>query len=202
VNDKTSGDARCACAEQIQEERRSVIIGALALALTPAGPALTEAALDVRAIRPQPGDLLVFMTGENEGKTILPQDLRVGDKPRLAYPKDRATGTVRDGARFNMLVVARLDPSAISEETRPLTADGIVAYSAVCTHNGCRISDLNETKHELVCNCHGSTFDAGKSGEIVVGPTTRRLAILPLKMADGNVTVAAGFVGRLGPPQT
>ncbi|HIE72406.1 MAG TPA: (2Fe-2S)-binding protein, partial [Planctomycetes bacterium] len=60
----------------------------------------------------------------------------------------------------------------------------------------------NDTQHELVCNCHGSTFDAGKNGEIVVGPATRRLAILPLKMADGNVTVAGGFSGRLGPPRS
>lgn len=179
------------------------MIGALALALAPAGSAVSHAATtDATSMRPQPGDHLVFMIGDNEGKTITPASLDVGAKPSLAYPKDPATGVVRDGARFNALIVSRLKPSEISDETRPLSADGVVAYSAVCTHNGCLIADINDTQHELVCNCHGSTFDAGKNGEIVVGPATRRLAILPLKMADGNVTVAGGFSGRLGPPRS
>lgn len=177
------------------------MIGALSLAFTGLGSGLSQAAADARSLRPQVGDHLVFMIGDKEGELITPADLQVGAKPTLAYPMDPATKVIRDGGRFNVLIVSRLDPAEISDDTQPLAAEGIVAYSAVCTHNGCLIADLNDTHHELVCNCHGSTFDAGKSGEIVVGPATRRLAILPLKMADGNVTVAAGFSGRLGPPQ-
>jgi len=41
----------------------------------------------------------------------------------------------------------------------------------------------------------------GNSGEIIGGPATRRLAVLPIKSAEGVLTVAAGFIGRLGPPQ-
>lgn len=113
---------------------------------------------------------------------------------------DPATEIVRNKSRFNILVVARLAPDEIGEDTRSLAADGVVAYSAVCTHNGCIISHL-KNQNDLVCDCHGSTFDAGDHGKVVVGPATRRLAILPLKMVDGTLTVADDFIGRLGPPQ-
>ncbi|ODR95246.1 hypothetical protein AUC70_06005 [Methyloceanibacter stevinii] len=163
--------------------------------------ALANAALDAASMRPQPGDLLVFMIGENQGETIAPSQVEVGARPILAYPMDPVTKTLRDGSRFNIIAVGRLDPSEIEDDTKPLSADGVVAYSAVCTHNGCIITENNDTHHEFVCNCHGSTFDVGNKGKIVVGPATRRLAILPLKLADGNVTVAADFDGRLGPPR-
>ena len=202
MSEKSRTERGCRQLTDIPCGRRSVLVGALtSLAIPALQTPLAHAALDATSMRPQPGDNLVFMIGDKEGKTITPADLEVGAKPSLAYPKDPSTGVVRDGARFNVLIVSRLDPAEISEETKPLSADGVVAYSAVCTHNGCLIADINETHHELVCNCHGSTFDAGKNGKIVVGPATRRLAILPLKMADGNVTVAADFDGRLGPPR-
>lgn len=203
MSEKSKSDRGSQGPGEIQCGRRTVLVAALSsLAIQPLQSSLAYANADPTGIRPQPGDQLVFMLGDKEGQTITPADLEIGGKPVLAYPKDPATGVVRDAARFNVLVVSRIDPAEISEETLPHSADGVVAYSAVCTHNGCLIADINDTQHELVCNCHGSTFDAGKNGEIVVGPATRRLAILPLKMADGNVTVAAGFSGRLGPPRS
>ena len=180
-----------------------MLVGALTSLAVPAlESTLAHAALDASAMRPQPGDYLVFMSGDNEGKIITPDVLEVGAKPVLAYPKDPTSGVVRDGSRLNILAVSRLDTSKISDDTKPHAADGVVAYSAVCTHNGCIITENNDTHHEIVCNCHGSTFDVGNDGKIVVGPATRRLANLPLKMADGNVTVAGGFDGRLGPPRS
>ena len=203
MSEKSRSERGCQQLTDIQCGRRSVLVGALTSLAVPAlHSPLAHAALDATAMRPQPGDHLVFMMGDDEGKLITPDVLEVGAKPVLAYPKDPATGVVRNGARFNVLIVGRLDPAEISEETKPLSADGIVAYSAVCTHNGCIITENNETHHEFVCNCHGSTFDVGNNGKIVDGPATRRLAILPLKMADGNVTVAADFDGRLGPPRS
>lgn len=194
-------DSNCSCSRPAPCGRRTLLTSALALALAPLGLPTAWAATDARRARPQPGDRLAFSDGEQKGKPITLADLKVGEPPRLAYPLDPATQTVRDGSRINLLLLVRLDPKDISEKTKPHAADGVVAYSAVCTHYGCPITLLSENKHAVVCNCHGSTFDAGNNGEILVGPATRRLAILPLKAADGMPTVAAAFIGRLGPPQ-
>ena len=180
--------------------RRNLMIGALTLAVTPLGASVGRAE-DGRSMVPQVGDTLVYLTGGPRDEVIDPADVKVGDEPKLAYPMDPKTKTVRNGSRLNLLVVSRLAPGEIEDDTKPLAANDVVAYSAVCTHNGCVISAINDTQHEFVCNCHGSTFDAGNRGAIVEGPATRRLAILPLKEGAGDLTVAADFIGRLGPPR-
>lgn len=182
------------------ECRRAMMTGALALAVAPFAPA-AQAEVNPRTARPQAGDRFVFMTGERKGEPIKPADLKVGEAPTLAYPVDAASGTVRDGARTNLLLLVRLDPKDIGPAMQANAADGVVAYSAICTHYGCPITQLHASGGKVVCNCHGSTFDAGNNGENVVGPATRRLAVLPLKAADGDIVVAAGFSGPLGPPQ-
>ena len=179
-------------------ERRCVLTGALALVLAPLG---ATAAVEPRNARPQPGDTLVYAEGPRKGETVAASDIEQGAAPVFAYPKDPATGTVRDGVRINLALIVRLDPKNLSEKMLPLSTDGVVAYSAVCTHYGCQVTLMHPNQRSVVCNCHGSTFDVGNNGEIVGGPATRRLAVLPLKSAEGVLTVAAGFIGRLGPPQ-
>ncbi|MFD0987793.1 QcrA and Rieske domain-containing protein [Methyloligella solikamskensis] len=177
------------------------MLGALTLAVAPLGASRVAASTDANSILPQIGDTLVYLTGGTKDEVIDPADIKVGEPPKLAYPMDPKTKEVRNGSRLNLLLVARLPADDVEKDTESLAADEIVAYSAVCTHNGCVISDINETEHEFVCNCHGSTFDAGNRGAIVEGPATRRLAILPLKEGAGELTVAADFIGRLGPPR-
>src|SRR6185437_6566534 len=77
--------------------------------------------------RPQPQDLLVVADGEHQGEVIKPGDLKLGDPPRLAWPKDPGSSVVRDGSRLNELLVVRLAPEQLDEVTRPRAADGIVA---------------------------------------------------------------------------
>jgi rieske iron-sulfur protein len=50
----------------------------------------------------------------------------------------------------------------------------------------------------LMCFCHYSQFDPKDGARVVEGPAPRRLAALPLKLADGVLTVAGGFIGRVG----
>jgi rieske iron-sulfur protein len=148
--------------------------------------------------RPQPGDVLVFAEGENEGKLVRPEDLPLGGPQDQAYPKDPVTGTVRDGSPLNLLVVARFDPALLSEETVARAADGVVAYSALCTHENCPVSMWKEEEKLLFCSCHGSEYDPRNSAAVVGGPAPRRLAALPVKLVDGIVTVAAPFTGGVG----
>ena len=148
--------------------------------------------------RPQPGDQLVYWSGENDGKLVRPEDLPLGGPQDQAFPKDPATGIVRDGSPLNLVVIARFDPTLLSEETAARAAGGVVAYSGVCTHENCPVSMWKEEEKVLFCSCHGSQFDPRNGAAVVGGPAPRRLAALPVKLVDGIVTVAAPFTGGVG----
>ena len=188
---------RCCCQEPVLE-RRTVMIGAAALLLAGAGPSLAddEAA---KTIRPQIGDMLVEIGGENDGKPLTASNLTVGAEPTLAYPADPATGLVRSGSRVNQIPLARVDPATLSEEMRKTAESGIVGYSAICTHNGCPITSIQEDKHSVICNCHGSVFDLSDNGKVLEGPAMRKIARLPLQVSGETITVAGAFIGSLGP---
>src|SRR6266853_5091969 len=84
--------------------------------------------------RPQKADVLVLSEGEHAGKIIDPQDLTLGGPPVRAWPKDPKTSVIRNGSRLNEVLVVKLDPAELDDETRSRAADGIVAYSAICSH--------------------------------------------------------------------
>jgi len=154
---------------------------------------------DPKDSRPQVGDQLVAASGEKEGKVIKPGDLSVGGPQQLAFPMDPGARVVRDGSYFNQVALVRLDPAQLSEETRALAADGVVAYSAVCTHQGCAVSMWKADAQNLFCSCHASQFDPRDRGKVVDGPAPRRLPMLPLKVVGGVLVVAGAFTGRPGP---
>ena len=143
--------------------------------------------------------------GEHAGDIIKPQDLKLGGPPLHAWPKDPKTSVIRDGSRLNEVLVVKLDPAELDDETRSRAADGIVAYSAICAHAGCPVTAWVKgtagDKDVFKCVCHNSEYDPRQSAEVVFGPAPRRLAALPLAMADGSLTVAAPFVGKVGPQQ-
>ena len=114
-----------------------------------------------------------------------------------AYPAD-PNGVVRDGSRLNLVIVARIGTDGVNEETRARMADGVVAYSGVCTHQACPVNMWSDDLHAFVCSCHGSVYDPKNSAEVVAGPAPRRLAAVPLKSENGLLIVAGGFTGRVG----
>ena len=190
-------EGECAC----QVGRRAIVKG-LALAGCAAATDMfagsTAFAQSARS-RAEPGDHLVYMTGDNEGKVVAPADVKLGEPPVLVYPMDPKSQTVIQ-SRASLLLLVRLKDDEIGPSTKPHSADGIVAYSAVCTHNGCPITSIHENKHMIVCNCHGSTFDVGNDGAVANGPATRRLAMLPVTITDGALVVAGKLDGPVGPP--
>lgn len=178
--------------------RGLAISGWLAASATLVGSPEADAK-DGRSNRPEPGDQFAFMSGDNEDQTVTPADLKVGELPVLVYPKDPATEKILK-SRANLLLLMKLKETDLDEKTKPHAADGIVAYSAICTHEGCPISNNHESTHMAVCNCHGSTFDLGKNGKVAQGPAVRRLALLPVTITDGALVVAGKLNGRIGPP--
>ena len=179
--------------------RRQILKGALGLgfALPLVGTGSAQEA-ESRSLRPQAGDRLVFAAGDRKGAVIAPVDLPVGGPQVLAYPQDAKSSVVRDGSRLNQVALVRLDPTELSEETLADAADGVVAYSAVCTHQGCPVSMWEDKAQTLFCSCHASEFDPRNGAEVVAGPAPRRLAALPLKAEDGVLIAAAEFSGRVG----
>ena len=111
-------------------------------------------------------------------------------------------GSVRSDSRLNLVILARFDPAALTDETRARAADGVVAYSAICTHQGCPVNMWSKERNAFVCSCHASIFDPRNAAEVIDGPAPRPLASLGLKLKDGVVTVASTFSGRVGGTQS
>jgi rieske iron-sulfur protein len=184
-------------------ERRTLLRGCGALALALAATARARADEEGEApgdpqAPPRAGDLIVFAYGDRAGQPIAAAELEVGAKQTLAYPMDPATRVVRSGTRLNQLIVVRLAPDALAAETRARSADGIVAYSGVCTHTGCDVTDWLAPVRHFKCPCHESEFDPSDAARVMSGPAPWQLASLPLKVVDGALAVAGPFVGEVG----
>jgi len=159
-------------------------------------PVASAAQDDPAAMRPQPGDLLVRSTDASP-VPLTAADVRPGP-PVMAWPMDPATRTVRKGSRFNQVLVLKLDANALSADTSARAAEGIVAYTAICTHSGCDVEEWIADTQLLFCSCHSSTFDPKDGAKVVEGPAPRNLPALPLRIADGTLVVARTFTERVG----
>jgi rieske iron-sulfur protein len=203
----TSTDAELATAMCQDPTRRALILTAVATSACLASPrsVIAEDDLPGSNERPQKDDVLVFAEGDRAGQVIKPQDLQAGGPPVRAWPKDPKTSVVRKGSRLNEVLVVKLDPAELDEETRSRAAGGVVAYSVVCVHTGCPITAWVKAaggdKDVFKCVCHNSEFDPRQGAKVVFGPAPRRLPALPLVAEDGPLTVAATFIGKVGAQQ-
>jgi Rieske Fe-S protein len=145
--------------------------------------------------RPKEGDQLVAIDAA-EPVPLEPKD--IGDSLLLAWPMDPAAKLVRSGSRLNKVLLVRVDPLALGGPTRERTADGVVAYSAICPHAGCEVTEWSASQQVLECPCHNSRYNPREAAIVIDGPSTRSLAALPLKIEDGKLAVAKPFVGRVG----
>jgi rieske iron-sulfur protein len=145
-------------------------------------------------VRPQKGDLLVLPEGECAGTVIEPSDLQLGGPPVQAWPRDPSTSVVRKGSRLNEILVIRLDFKELDDDMRSRSADDIVAYSIICTHAGCPVSEWVKAEEGdnrvFKCPCHNSEFNPRESAQVVFGLAPRRLAALPKHITDGSLTIA------------
>jgi Rieske Fe-S protein len=156
------------------------------------------AAQDDRAVaRPAEGDLLVRVD-DPQHRPLRPEDVPLNARQVAAWAMDPADRTVRSGSRLNALILLRFDETALAPETRARAADGVVAYTAICTHNGCDVDDWIADRSALSCSCHQSEFNPKDAARVVDGPAPRALPALPLKIVDGTLVVAKPFTSRVG----
>ncbi|WP_425228834.1 ubiquinol-cytochrome c reductase iron-sulfur subunit [Sphingomonas sp.] len=136
---------------------------------------------------------------ESSGEALRPGDIVLGEPQVLAWPKDAGSGAIRDRSRLNQVLLLRLDPASLDAETLARSVDGVVAYSATCTHALCPVTQWQKEAGVLHCPCHNSEFDPRAGARVVGGPATRRLPPLPLRLgADGRLEVAQPFLGKVG----
>jgi rieske iron-sulfur protein len=184
----------CRCGARLIERRAALQLG-LCLALA---PRLALAQAEPARERPKEGDLLVLTVATSNPEPLKPDDVPLDGKQTFAWPMDPESKTVRNGSRLNKVLLLRLDPEGFDAETKEHSAEGVVAYSAICVHTGCDVTNWHPDQQLLECPCHYSTYDPKAGAKVVSGPAPRRLPALPLKIADSRLVVAKPFTGRAG----
>jgi rieske iron-sulfur protein len=169
--------------------------------------ATTSASRTVRADDPpdaargmlaQAGDQFVAFDSQEGGASLGTSDIPPHGDVVLAWPLDTTRHVVRNASRLNLVILMHFDPSRLSAQETARAADGVVAFTAVCSHQACWVTDWLPSKQLLQCPCHQSEYDLRQGGKVVSGPAPRGLAGLPLKVADGKLIVAGPFTDHVG----
>lgn len=70
--------------------------------------------------------------------------------------------------------------------TQPTEGD-IKAFTAICTHQGCLVSEV--VNNEIICPCHQSAFSA-VDGSVISGPATAPLTAAGVAVEGGSVVLS------------
>ncbi len=155
-------------------------VGYLAFGLAFAVPATALRSLSQREEAVAVGDQLMLAapTGNiTAGNALRPEDLAVGSAAQV-FPAGKADD------QTNLIEVVRISEGS--------GAEGLVAYSAICTHLGCAVYAELSRQGLIACPCHGSEFDPASDAAVVGGPAPRPLPSLPISVSDAGTLVVAG----------
>lgn len=166
-------------------ERRQLLGGVAAGGLLSAFPFLSAKAQG-GSKRPLQ---LVDADAEADFKPLRPADLQLG-KPLLVFPFDTQTKTLKSESRLNKLVLVRLTEDQMAPDTLARSASGVLAYSGICTHQGCEVKTWVAKEKVLACYCHASKFDLFDSAKVVGGPAPKPLAAFALAMDGEFLSIA------------
>jgi rieske iron-sulfur protein len=141
--------------------------------------------------------LLVDAGAEADFKPLRPDDIQMM-KPILVFPFDAETGTPKKESRLNKMVVIRLPEEKMTPETRARSVAGVVAYSSICTHQGCDVKTWMSKENVLACYCHASKFDLFDGAKVVAGPASSALRAIPLALNGEFLSIAATLPPKAG----
>lgn len=164
-----------------------VSAGAFALSFTVV-PLFVTKVLQIAVQEIAAGDQLVYsatgLNGAAAGDPVKASDLQQGTSVQ-AFPKGKTDN------QQNLVEIVRISAGSGKE--------GLVAYSAICTHLGCVVmAKLNQTG-DIPCPCHGSQFNPANNAAVVGGPAPRPLPSLPIDVGpDGVITAAGPFSAPVG----
>lgn len=203
VSDDGCGcEVKHCCQSQKPDSRRrlllSALLGWLVAPFVMRGGSAQAADKDPEKMRAQPGDQLVFKSGDRKGEVIKFDDVVAGEKPLFGYPYDPVNDVLRKGSRMNQILVLRLPPDELSDEVLERAVDGVIAYSAICTHENCPVSGWHPEHEQFICPCHETHYDPKDGARVVSGPAKRALPALPLTVEDGVLVAAGELTGKVG----
>ncbi len=191
--DPVSSCCECAAPVQVNVQRRRII------RIAAAGLSAPLALGSWPAVAANKGDRLVEDDAEGAPQPLRVADLKPG-KPLLAFPLDAKSGKRRDDTRLNKLVLIRLPEADMVPETRARAAGGVLAYSAICTHQACDVKTWLAKEKQLVCFCHSSKFALLDGGVVTSGPATKALPAIPLALDGEFLVIAGAFTTAPGAP--
>lgn len=153
-------------------------------------PNTADAAKPPERMPAQAGDRIKIIKGDLKDQLVKPEILEAGARPFEAFPIDPTTEVLRRKNRLNRMLVMRLDPAEMDEGTRDRSVDGVLVYSALCTHRNCTIKSWKPEERIMRCHCHLSEFAALSEGSVLSGPARRQLPMVPLGLDDEGYVVA------------
>jgi len=106
-------------------------------------------------------------------------------------PSGTASGSSGGGAELGKTSDVPVGGGLIDREakvvvTQPTEGD-FKAFSAVCTHQGCTVTSVENGA--IVCPCHKSKF-AVADGKVISGPAPRPLPSADITVTDGTIRLA------------
>ncbi len=180
---------------KFNKERRDVLKGTCgfvcAAAVMSVGVSVPAFA-DPQKDAPQIGDVFVFTSGPKKDSVVMVDDVVLDAAPLTVMAKD-PNGAVRDGDNFATLLY-RVAKDKVPADMAPDTIDGVMAYSAVCTHQGCLMTEIHQKSEAVnafgfICPCHDAIFDPTQEGKNTGGATSATLAYFPIKSDGGKIVV-------------
>jgi Rieske Fe-S protein len=173
--------------------RRNLLLGAMGLSATAfvasfsVVPFFVTKVLQIAVQEIAVGDQLVYSavsSGAAAGDPVKASDIQPG-KSVQAFPKGKADN------QQNLVEIVRVAAGSGKE--------GLVAYSAICTHLACVVQSQLNQANQIACPCHNSHFDPKNEAAVVGGPAPRPLPSLPIEVgADGIITAAGPFSAPVG----
>jgi len=123
---------------------------------------------------------------------------RNGDSASAPATIQESTGRVPEAAPGQASIAAVSDVAPNSAVSYTNAENGLpevlvrlpggrfVAYSAVCSHQGCTVAYRPQIR-KLVCPCHGGVYDPARGGAVVSGPPPLPLAKIKVAVRNGKV---------------
>jgi ubiquinol-cytochrome c reductase iron-sulfur subunit len=178
-------------------ERRQALARAFGAALALLGIA---AFFPIRSLGTHPGRSL-FRTDWRRGRRAVAED---GQPVRLEELDPNSVVTVFPEGHVesadSQTLLIRLPSDVAAPGPAHWTADGVVAFSKICTHAGCPVGLYQTETAELFCPCHQSTFSVRDRARPTFGPATRPLPQLPIGIdEDGYVIALSDYTEPVGP---